>query len=166
MIFFQRDQDVGIFRADDAADVVSSVDAAVRQPDVVENAAEFGRGNGAADRLSTRSQSRAVSSMRVPVFARTCRLNCPLSRVGKEILAQPRNSMKPRTQRPRNTGTNTISPVDKGGQQQLIAEAHALEGAFEPRWKSVEGIARSPAARALRFSRYIASVGTRVRERK
>ena len=34
---------------------------------------------------STRSARRAVSSIRVPVFARRCRMNCPLSLVGKKF---------------------------------------------------------------------------------
>ncbi len=35
--------------------------------------------------VSTRSASRAVSSMRVPVLARRCRMNWPLSLVGKKF---------------------------------------------------------------------------------
>ena len=46
--------------------------------------------------VSTRSASRAVSSMRVPVLARMCRMNWPLSVFGKEILAEPRHQREDR----------------------------------------------------------------------
>ncbi len=37
---------------------------------------------------------RAVSSMRVPVLARRCSLNWPVSDDGKEVLAQPGKQQK------------------------------------------------------------------------
>ena len=40
---------------------------------------------------STRSQRRAVSSMRVPVGAAKMKLELPASTRGEEVLAQPRN---------------------------------------------------------------------------
>src|SRR6185437_3270984 len=45
--------------------------------------------------FSTSSQRRAVSSMRVPVLARTCRMKEPLSDEGKKFW--PRNGMSSRT---------------------------------------------------------------------
>ena len=86
---------------------VGGVDAAVGQADVVEDAVQSRVGNLRGGwTVSTRSQRRAVSSMRVPVLARTCSLNWPLSVVGKKSWPSHGISRKAAdTQASRNTGT-------------------------------------------------------------
>ena len=65
---------------------------AVGQADVVEDVVHLVGGNCLADGSARlRSQRRAVSSMRVPVLARTWRMKEPLSVVGKKFW--PRNGM-------------------------------------------------------------------------
>ena len=56
---------------------------------------------------STRSVSRAVSSMRVPVLARTCSVNCPLSVSGKKFCPSRGASRKAARQAARNTEAKT-----------------------------------------------------------
>ena len=76
---------------------MGQVDAAVRQADVVEDGVQLARRDRPAGwRLSTRSASRAVSSMRVPVLARRCRMNCPLSVFGKKSWPSQGTSAKTR----------------------------------------------------------------------
>ena len=57
--------------------------------------------------VSIRSPRRAVSSMRVPVLARKCRLNWPASVVGKKSWPSQGISRKAAAQSARNTGTKT-----------------------------------------------------------
>ena len=64
---------------------VGQIDAAVGQADVVDDARQLPSAESARRMdCSTRSQRRAVSSMRVPVGARRCSLNWPLSTEGKK----------------------------------------------------------------------------------
>ena len=54
--------------------------------------------------VSTRSQMAAVSSMRVPVGARMCSLNSPVSTLGKKSCpSQGRRQRKPRSSKKQNT---------------------------------------------------------------
>src|SRR3989442_1174955 len=56
---------------------------------------------------STRSVSRAVSSMRVPVLARRCKMNCPLSVSGKKFSPSWGASRKAERQTAKNIGMKT-----------------------------------------------------------
>ena len=91
--------------------------------------------NLAADASPHLSQSRAVSSMRVPVLARTCKYE--LAGVGgrEKVLAEPRDQ----TERQRRTTAqkpgNEIScaGVQAGGQQELIGRAQSLRSRVQIR---------------------------------
>ncbi len=54
--------------------------------------------------FSTTSHSRATSSIRVPVLARTCRINWPLSVFGKKSCPSHGTNRNAETQISRNTG--------------------------------------------------------------
>ena len=105
MAGLQRDHDVGIHGANGGRVAVSGVDGAVRQTDVVDDAGQFVGGNRFRMEVSIRSASRAVSSMRVPVLARKCRLNWPASVTGKKSWPSQGISRNAAAQRPRNNGT-------------------------------------------------------------
>ena len=116
MAWLERDQDVGVHASDRRRGAVGHVDGAVRQADVIDDAGYFRGRNHALMAASTRSPSRAVSSIRVPVLARKCRLNRPPSEVGKKSCPSQGNSRKTGAQTPRNTGTNNprrrMQPVE------------------------------------------------------
>ena len=167
VILFERNQDVGVRRADHAAVVVSRVDAAVGQAHVVDDAVQFARRNLPADRLidqiaDARGLLDAGSGLGAEVQAE---LAVVAGR--EEILPKPRESRKrAHTDSEKHRDENQPA-VNEGGEQQLIAQAQPLETAFETPAGRAEWIARfavMPVLR-LRFSRYIASVGTSVRER-
>ena len=79
-------------RADRRRVAVGQIDAAVGQADVVDDAGDFAGGISSRMVCSTRSHKRAVSSMRVPVRARRCSLNWPLSTAGKKSWPSQGNS--------------------------------------------------------------------------
>ena len=85
VLLAERDQDVGVAGPDRRRVRVGEVEPAVRQADVVDDAGDLApRDDRSRIACSTRSQSTAVSSMRVPVGARRCSLNWPLSTAGKK----------------------------------------------------------------------------------
>ena len=77
-----------IMSASDGADgrriAVGEIDAAVGQADVVDDVADLLGRDLPRMRLLHQIAKRAVSSMRVPVRARTCNLNWPASTAGKK----------------------------------------------------------------------------------
>ena len=100
MVRFERDIDVGVFRPDRPRVAVGHVDAADRQADVVDHLTEIGRGMICWMRRSISSHNRAVSSIRVPVWARTCSLIWPRIDRRKEVLAKPWRQTERQQQQP------------------------------------------------------------------
>src|SRR5215467_13076871 len=93
--------------------------------------------------FSMKSASRAVSSMRVPVLARTWRINWPLVSVGKEVLAQPRRE-GPGGKTEQKKHRDKYEPaMNQGRKQALVGVAKTLEAALERILKPNERIARS-----------------------
>ncbi len=81
--------------------------------------------------LSTRSQTRAVSSIRVPALVRTCRRNWPLSVAGKKSRPSHGTSRKAAAQSAKKRRHEEDAPVDERGEQELVAKAHAFEAVLE-----------------------------------
>src|SRR5215831_18730509 len=114
---------------------------------------------------STRSQSFAVSSIRVPVLARRCKMNRPLSTEGKKSCPSHRMSRAAERQISRKAGTN----------QHLASTAVVNSRLYDWRNRSKlrskalsaqeKGFRERPGFCSGAFRRYIASVGTNVRER-
>ena len=90
-----------------------------------------------------RSNSRAVSSMRVPGWARTCIRICPESTAGKKF--SPRNGQRPKetTTQARNSGDENLRRGKRERQQRAIASAHLREAIVEHLLKAFERVARS-----------------------
>ena len=118
-------------------------------------------------RLSTLSFSRAVSSTRWPARARMCRRIRPASTTGEEVVAEQKQPTGSGSQTEQQKHADEHPGVlEAGGQALAVAIAHALEtvreAALEAR-KDVVARWRIP-RRDDSCSRYIASVGTSVRE--
>ena len=155
---------------------VGEIDAAVGQADIVDDGARS-RLAGMTSRMvaSTWSQSAAVSSMRVPVRARTCSLICPPSTVGKEILAEPGQRGRAETPAARSQPWQPRNIAAKRGRRcrRRRQQAHdsRSRSSAKPRSNAVESAAKSRAPSGvacgvmLLAARNLASVGTSVRDR-
>ena len=88
-------------------------------------------GTSARMEASTRSQSRAVSSMRVPLLARTCRMNWPLSLAGKKFWPSHGTSRKAARQAHKKAWNKHASRRTRLREQTLIDEPKLLESAFK-----------------------------------
>ena len=130
----QRDQNVGVGRAGHAAVAIAEVDAGNRQANIVENALEFSAA-GISRRIafSTRSTSPAVSSIRVPVWARTCSRKMPASTVGKKSCPRNGTRRNEAAQKARNTAPN---PADGPAPSRAIpvALAETIEAMLKAGW--------------------------------
>ena len=139
----QRHHDVGVAGADRAGGAVHEVHRAVRQADVVEDVVGLARPESARRmNASTWSHSRAVSSMRVPVLARTCRMNWPLSVVGKKSWPSHGTSSGARQADDQEGGMKTARRRTAAPSSRRVAAADALEAALERLLEPREGIAR------------------------
>ena len=91
-------------------------------------------------------------------------MNSPLSVFGKKSWPSHGTSRNAATHSHEENGHENESPINQRGQQKLIAQAQTFEAPFESALKPNQWIARSRMP-CFAFSRYIASVGTSVRER-
>ena len=85
VFFFERHHDVCISGANQSRGSVHVVDRAVGQSNVIEDVVHLLRRDLLADGRLDEVASLAVSSIRVPLFTRICRMNCPLSLAGKKF---------------------------------------------------------------------------------
>src|SRR6202453_3494820 len=81
---------------------------------------------------STWSQSAAVSSMRVPVGARRCSLNSPVSTAGKKILAEQRQQREGEDTNGQKADGEKFVVAHANFQHAVITVAQPLESMFEP----------------------------------
>ena len=93
MVLLERDENVRIRRTDGAGVAVSDVDAADGQSDIGHYAVELVRRNRLANFPLDSSHRRAVSSIRVPTWARTWMRIWPASTDGKKFC--PRKGTNP-----------------------------------------------------------------------
>ena len=91
---------------------------------------------------SIRSHNAAESSMRVPVGARKCKMNCPLSTVGKKSCPTKGSSAKESTQKHKKQTANTFPWRMHALEQPMIRIAKAVESFFESRLHAHQRIAR------------------------
>ncbi len=89
-------------------------------------------------KASTSSQRRAVSSMRVPVGARRCRMNWPLSTAGKEVLAEPRQKQEGDQADREKAGNKNDAGTDEARQHSFVGITNALKSAVEAMLESGE----------------------------
>jgi hypothetical protein len=79
----------------------------------------------------TSPASRSVSSMRVPVRARMCSKNCPVSTLGKKFLPSVSVSSHEPTQKPRKIMRERLAMFKTACQQSAIAVAKTVEALFK-----------------------------------
>ena len=111
---------------------------------------------------STRSNRRAVSSIRIPVGARTCRMNWPLSVLGKKSSPKKRQQGEGHNAQAEERGYKRTPVHHQRLQQRVIPTPETFETSLETTLKTGE---QSFAVALCSFarSRYMASVGTSVR---
>ena len=84
--------------------------------------------------------------MRVPVCARRCRRNWPLSLVGKKSCPSQGKSRKPHSAEREEKRHENKPAVNECGEQKLVGEADALEAAFKHALDQGERIACADAS--------------------
>src|SRR5437870_4432722 len=139
----QTHQDVRILRADKARIAICRVDAAERQPDVIEDAFHLRRGDLPAYRIfhqvaNARRLLNARSGFRADVQPE-------LPAVGgwEEIAAEPWNQQESAAANRKKRRDEENAAIDHGGKQQLVADPEAFEDALERALEQREGIPRS-----------------------
>jgi len=92
---------------------------------------------------STRSHRRAVSSMRVPVGARTCMRIWPESTVGKKFLAKERRQSERQEHASEEPSDEGFGPGKGEREQRSVAAANMLKLVVETLLEPFQGIARA-----------------------
>ena len=144
----QRDDDVGVGGPDRRRVAVGEVEAAVRDTDVVDDRVELVRRDQprGSCRRSGRSR-RAVSSMRVPVRARTWSLIWPLSTAGKKSRpSHGKSTTTEPTQTARKIERETEprrrqAPLERGGDTRRASARSAPRTALHAGRRAAPGLA-------------------------
>ena len=85
-------------------------------------------------------------------------------RVREKILTEPRRQNEGGHTEPEKNWYKNVSVINPCGQCQLIGEPQTIERS-NPRWNQTNGLREDPLVECFACSKYIASVGTRVRDR-
>ncbi len=105
--------------------------------------------------------------MRVPVLARMCRMNWPLSVLGKKSWPSQGTEREDREAAQQEARNEQRAAAHQQGQDVAIGVPRPLEAALETALEQNQRIARVRGAPCgFARSRYIAMVGTSVRDRK
>ena len=126
MARFQRDQDVRVARPDHAAVAIAQIDRRNSECRCCRGCrAVPSPGFPCGWRLRPARPAVAVSSMRVPVRARTCSRNCPASTLGKKSWPSSGTSNHEPTQNARNNVAKTprcsnTAPSSRGSRREIV----------------------------------------------
>ena len=141
MLFVQRDQDVGVGRADRSRVAIDVIDGAVRQADIVEDVVELRGWNGLADGgLDLVAEPGRLFDAGAGLGPHM-QDELPAVGVGEEVLAEPGDEDETAEADEQKDGDEKNAPVHQAGEQQLVGETNSLEETLKAALKDRQWIA-------------------------
>ena len=151
MLLLQRNENIGITRADRGRRAVGRIDAAVRQPNVVDDAREFGGGDDLADvRLDRVAKCGCLLDAQPRAGAQ---VQLDLARVHRreEVLTEPRQigaegkgQNRGAHHRSKKNRRKALVVLERNLKKPVVALAHLLKSLLEAHLESLQEARRRP----------------------
>ena len=141
MLFVQRDQDVGVARANRSRVAIGVIDGAIGQADIVHYVADFrgwnGLADGGLDLVAKPGRLLNAGTSLGPHMED----ELPAVGIGEKVLAEPGNEDETAETDEQKEGDEENAPVHQAGEQQLVGQTNSLEETLEAALKDRQWIA-------------------------